>query len=164
MEATGEPRDIWFVSTYGRVIASTEESEGRLSALEVSGERGTMPPLHVHRTDDELFHVIEGELTAYVGDEVVRLDPGESAFAPRDISHTYRVESDGAHWLTVGAPGGLERYFLAIGRPAESDGPPPEPVAPDLDAVKRWSSRRARRTAFASPTAACWRTRPRSAS
>jgi hypothetical protein len=47
MEATGEPRDIWFVSTYGRVIASTEESEGRLSALEVSGGRGTMAPLHV---------------------------------------------------------------------------------------------------------------------
>ena len=41
-----------------------------------------------------------------------------TGFAPRDVPHTYRVESDGARWLTVGAPGGLDRYFLAIGRPA----------------------------------------------
>ena len=113
------------MSTYGKVIASADETDGRLSVLEVSGGRGTMPPLHVHRTDDEVFHVIEGELTAYVGDAVVHLGSGDTGFAPRDVPHTYRVESDGARWLTVGAPGGLDRYFLAIGRPAGGDGPRP---------------------------------------
>jgi quercetin dioxygenase-like cupin family protein len=135
MSTTEQHREIWFVSTYGRVIASTDETEGRLSVLEVSGGRGTMPPLHVHRTDAEVFHVIEGEMTVYVGDGVVRLGAGETAYAPRDVPHTYRVESDGARWLTIGAPGGLEQYFLAIGRPAGAEGPPPEPIAPDLDAA-----------------------------
>jgi len=135
MTTTEEHRAIWFVSTYGKVIASADETDGRLSVLEVSGGRGTMPPLHVHRTDDEVFHVIEGELTAYVGDAVVHLGSGDTGFAPRDVPHTYRVESDGARWLTVGAPGGLDRYFLAIGRPAGGDGPPPEPIAPDVDAA-----------------------------
>ena len=118
MTTTEEHRAIWFVSTYGKVIASADETDGRLSVLEVSGGRATMPPLHVHRTDDEVFHVIEGELTAYVGDAVVHLGSGDTGFAPRDVPHTYRVESDGARWLTVGAPGGLDPYFLAIGRPA----------------------------------------------
>jgi quercetin dioxygenase-like cupin family protein len=135
MSTTEQPREIWFVSTYGRVIASTGDTDGRLSALEVSGARGTMPPLHVHRTDDELFHVIDGEITVYVGESVERLGAGDTAFAPRDIPHTYRVESDGARWLTIGAPGGLERYFLAIGQPAGAEGPPPEPIAPDIEAA-----------------------------
>ena len=132
MTTTEDAREIWFVGNHCRVIASAGETEGRMTLLEVSGGHGQMPPLHVHRTDDEAFHVIEGELTAYIGDTIVRLGPG---FAPRHIPHTYRVESDGARWLTIGAPGGLDRYFLAIGRPAEADGLPPEPIAPDVDAA-----------------------------
>jgi quercetin dioxygenase-like cupin family protein len=128
-------RAIWFVDSYGKVIVSADETDGRMSVVEVSGAHGQMPPLHVHRTDDEVFHVIEGELTIYVGAQVVRVGPGETAFAPRDVPHTYRVESDGARWLGIGAPGGLDRYFLAIGRPAGGEGIPPEPIAPDLDAA-----------------------------
>jgi quercetin dioxygenase-like cupin family protein len=135
MSTTEQHREIWFVDTHGRVIASADETGNRLSVLEISGGQGTMPPLHVHRTDEEVFHVIEGEMTVYVGDEVVRLRAGETAYAPRDVPHTYRVESDGARWLAIGVPGGLERYFLAIGRPAGGEGPPPEPIAPDLAAA-----------------------------
>jgi quercetin dioxygenase-like cupin family protein len=135
MSTVEEHRAIWFVGAYGKVIVSADETDGRMTLLEVSGRQGQMPPLHVHRTDDEAFHVIEGELTAYIGNEVVRLGPGDTGFAPRDVPHTYRVESDGARWLTIGAPGGLDRYFLAIGRPAGGDGPPSEPIAPDVDAA-----------------------------
>ena len=135
MSTITETRSIWFVDSYGRVIVSADESEGRLSVVEVSGARGQMPPLHVHRTDDEVFHVIEGEITVWNGGETVRLRAGDTAFAPRDVPHTYRVESDGARWLAIGSPGGLDRYFAAIGRPAESDGPPPAATAPDLEAA-----------------------------
>ena len=135
MRTIEENRAIWFVSMYGKVIVSADESEGRMSVLEVSGAQGQMPPLHVHRTDDEVFHVIDGELTVYVGAEAVRVGAGDTAFAPRGVPHTYRVESDGGRWLTIGAPGGLDRYLLAIGRPAGGDGLPPEPIAPDVDAA-----------------------------
>jgi quercetin dioxygenase-like cupin family protein len=134
MTTTEAARAIWF-GNHGRVIVSADDSEGRVTVLEVSGRKGQMPPLHVHRTDDEVFHVIEGELTAYVGDKIVRVGAGETAFAPRDVPHTYRVESDGGRWLTIAAPAGLDRYFLAIGRPAGGDGPPPDPIPPDLDAA-----------------------------
>ena len=136
MSTITETRSIWFVDSYGRVIVSADESEGRLSVVEVSGARGQMPPLHVHRTDDEVFHVIEGEITVWNGGETVRLRAGDTAFAPRDVPHTYRVESDGARWLAIGSPGGLDRYFAAIGRPAESDGLPPAATAPDLEAAE----------------------------
>jgi quercetin dioxygenase-like cupin family protein len=135
MSTIEETRSIWFVDSHGRVIVSADDSEGRLSVVEVSGAHGQMPPLHVHRTDDEVFHVIEGEITVWTGAEVVRLGPGDTAFAARGVPHTYRVESDGARWLAIGSPAGLDRYFMAIGQPAETDGPPPEPIAPDLDAA-----------------------------
>jgi len=135
MNTIGETRSIWFVDSHGTVHVSADETDGRISVVEVSAVKGQMPPLHVHRTDDEVFHVIEGELTLYVGGEVVRVGAGETAFAPRDVPHTYRVESDGARWLGIGAPGGLDRFFLAIGRPAGGEGPPPEPIAPDLEAA-----------------------------
>ena len=135
MNTIGETRSIWFVDSHGTVHVSADETDGRISVVEVSAVKGQMPPLHVHRTDDEVFHVIEGELTLYVGGEVARVGAGETAFAPRDVPHTYRVESDGARWLGIGAPGGLDRFFLAIGRPAGGEGPPPEPIAPDLDAA-----------------------------
>jgi quercetin dioxygenase-like cupin family protein len=136
MSTITEPRSIWFVDSYGRVIVSADESEGRLSVVEVSGARGQMPPLHVHRTDDEVFHVIEGEITVWNGGETVRLRAGDTAFAPRDVPHTYRVESDGARWLAIGSPGGLDCYFAAIGRPAGSDRVPPATIAPDLEAAE----------------------------
>jgi len=135
MNTIGETRSIWFVDSHGTVLVSADETDGRISVVEVSAVKGQMPPLHAHRTDDEVFHVIEGELTLYAGDEVLRVGAGETAFAPRDVPHTYRVESDGARWLGIGAPGGLDRFFLAIGRPAGGEGPPPEPIAPDLDAA-----------------------------
>ncbi len=136
MSTITDTRSIWFVDSCGRVIVSADDSKGRMSVVEVSGARGQMPPLHVHRTDDEVFHVIEGELTVYVGPKVVHLAAGDTAFAPRDIPHTYRVESDGGRWLAVGSPGGLDRYFAAIGQPAEADGLPPVAIAPDLESAE----------------------------
>jgi quercetin dioxygenase-like cupin family protein len=131
MSTTSDSRSIWFVDTRGDVLVSAAESGDRLSVVEVSGAHGQMPPLHVHHTDDELFHVIEGELTVYVGDAAERLGAGDTGFAPRGVPHTYRVESDGGRWLAVGSPGGLDRYFMAIGQPAADAGLPPEPIAPD---------------------------------
>ena len=55
-----------------------------------------MPPLHVHRRDDETFYVLEGELTLFVPGEQIVLGPGQAALAPRDVPHAYRVESDEA--------------------------------------------------------------------
>ena len=96
MSTITDTRSIWFVDSCGRVIVSADDSKGRMSVVEVSGARGQMPPLHVHRTDDEVFHVIEGELTVYVGPKVVHLAAGDTAFAPRDIPTPIGSKATGA--------------------------------------------------------------------
>jgi len=136
MSTTVATKEIWFVDTRAEILVSSEETEGRLSVVEVTGACGGMPPLHVHHTDDEVFHMIEGELTLFVGAEVVRLQPGETALAPRGIPHAYRIESEaGARVLVSSSPGGFDRYVAAIGVPAEGPGLPPEPIAPNIESA-----------------------------
>ncbi len=46
-------------------------------------------PMHLHRSDDEAWYVLEGTLRVQVGDEVVEARAGSSVFVPRGTRHTY---------------------------------------------------------------------------
>ena len=86
---------------------------------------GEMPPLHVHAAD-ESFHVFEGSLTVYFGEDAVRLEAGETLVAPAGIAHTYRAESAKARVLTMSRVESAARYddFLrAVARPGDSGAP-----------------------------------------
>jgi hypothetical protein len=92
-----------------------------------------MPPLHVHRAEDETFVVLDGELTLYVGDEVRRLVRSDVAHAPMDVPHTFRVESETARWVVAVSPAGFERFVAEVGEPATEAVLPESPVMPDPD-------------------------------
>ena len=47
-------------------------------------------PLHVHRDEDELFYVLEGEHAFRVGDDEHTVGPGGLVFAPRGVPHAQR--------------------------------------------------------------------------
>jgi quercetin dioxygenase-like cupin family protein len=42
------------------------DSGGRLAVVEAEGRRGDMPPLHVHRREEEAFYVLEGQLSLHL--------------------------------------------------------------------------------------------------
>jgi quercetin dioxygenase-like cupin family protein len=46
--------------------------------------------LHVHRRDDEAWHVLEGTLQFEFMDESVEATPGNTVFVPAGVPHTYR--------------------------------------------------------------------------
>jgi mannose-6-phosphate isomerase-like protein (cupin superfamily) len=104
---------------------------GRAVAIQRVAERaGLMPPLH-RRDEDERYRVLEGELTFYVGDEVVRAGAGEVVVAPRGVRRTFRVESEWARWLVVTRVRSAERFEdfgRALARPA-AGWPSPDEVA-----------------------------------
>jgi hypothetical protein len=98
------------------------------------------PPLHLHRTEDEVFHVLEGEFRVKLRDEEHRVGPGEILVAPKGVPHTYRVESaQGGRCLTITVRGDFERFVRAMSRPAQRPGlpvPAGPPSADDIAALK----------------------------
>jgi mannose-6-phosphate isomerase-like protein (cupin superfamily) len=88
---SGRTQPLWFIDNLVHIHVDGATSGGALALLDERGRRGNMPPLHVHRRDDETFYVLEGELTLFVAGEQIVLGPGQAALAPRDVPHAYRV-------------------------------------------------------------------------
>jgi quercetin dioxygenase-like cupin family protein len=111
-------RSIWFRGALITVHADSSDTNGKFALLEVSGCPGGEPPLHVHENEDEMFYVLEGRLHAVRGGEEITLDPGDSAFLPRRVPHTFKVVSSFARAIVYVTPGGFEGYFRELGEPA----------------------------------------------
>jgi quercetin dioxygenase-like cupin family protein len=75
---------------------------------------GGMPPLHVHHTHDEGFYILEGTVTLFMPGREIALAPGDFAFAPRGIPHTYRVGDQPARWLVTSTPAGFEQFVAQV--------------------------------------------------
>lgn len=41
--------------------------------------------MHIHTRETEYIYVLDGELTAYVGDETLTAQPGGFVFMPRNV-------------------------------------------------------------------------------
>jgi quercetin dioxygenase-like cupin family protein len=136
---------LWFLNHRVTVHVGHDQGEDGISVLESHAPYGDSAPLHVHRTEDELFHVLEGELRMRADDADVRIGAGESILAPKGVAHTYRVESpDGARWLVVTTRGDFERFVRSLSRPAERPGlPSPQgPPTPEQEEALAVAARR----------------------
>src|SRR5215471_2761069 len=112
---------LWFIDGLVQIHVSGEETEGRYSLLENHVPQGDMPPLHVHHDEDEVFHVLDGEVTLFLPGQEVALTAGETFRAPRGIPHTYRVESSTARLLVFCAPARFEGFVRAVSEPAPAE-------------------------------------------
>ena len=66
--------------------------------------RGSGPAtLHVHHSDDEAWHVLDGELTFRYADRTETVGPGTTVFVPAGVAHTYTA-GPGARYLIVLTP------------------------------------------------------------
>ncbi len=91
---------------------------------------GVMPPLYVH-AENESYYVVEGEITFYVGDEIVHARAGDAVPVAGGLERTFRVTSEGARWLVATRARSYRRYddfARALARPAAS-WPSPEEEA-----------------------------------
>jgi mannose-6-phosphate isomerase-like protein (cupin superfamily) len=125
---------LWFLNTLATVRVPHDGSEDGISLIERLAPLGESPPLHFHRREDEVFHVLDGELRVRAGDGEVHVGAGQAILAPRGVPHTYRVESaGGARWLVVTQRGDFERFMRALSRPAERpELPAPQgPMSPE---------------------------------
>jgi quercetin dioxygenase-like cupin family protein len=132
----GEGEALWFMGCLAVVKSSSETTGGRVAVIEHLASQGAGSPLHVHHREDEWFYVIDGELTFWVGGEVIDAPAGSFVFGPRDVPHTFVVASPEARFLLVTEPAGFEGFMRALAEPARSLTIPPAPDGPpDMAAV-----------------------------
>ena len=134
----GEGESLWFLGTHTSMKASAGTTAGRVSVIEHLAPRGAGSPLHVHTREDEWFYVIEGELTFWVGGQVIDAPAGSFVYGPREIPHTFLVSSETARFLLVTEPGGFSEFVRAFAEPADAVViPPPATEPPDVAAMSR---------------------------
>ena len=121
----GEGEALWFFGALAIVKASSETTAGRVTVIEHLAPQGGGPPVHVHHREDEWFHIIEGELTFWIGGKIIKASTGSFVYGPRDIPHTFVVTSSQARSLVVTEPAGFEKFMRALGEPAAAHTIPP---------------------------------------
>ena len=129
---------LWFLGILATIKASAHSTAGRVAVIEHLAPRGSGSPLHVHHREDEWFYVVDGELTFWVGGQVITAPAGSFVYGPRDIPHTFTVSSDTARFLLVAEPAGFENFMRALSEPAaQLVIPPPATEPPDVEAMTR---------------------------
>ena len=84
-------------------------------------------PLHKHLYEDESFFVVSGIFEITVGDKTTIGGPGTYAYGPRNVPHQWtNMGSNRGRLLNVYTPGGIDKFFLAVGIPIHSSTEQPQ--------------------------------------
>jgi quercetin dioxygenase-like cupin family protein len=111
--------------------------EGRFALIEFLLPHNASPPLHTH-PQDESYVVLDGELTLQAGDERFELREGDAAVVPKEVAHTFRVDSETARVLVLSTPAGIEGFVVEGGVPATRPTlPPPDVPRPEPEEMER---------------------------
>ncbi|WOD43489.1 cupin domain-containing protein [Hwangdonia lutea] len=86
-------------------------------------EPGVGIPSHIHTKEDEIFRVIKGQVEIMVDGKTTVLNEGDIAYAPKNISHSWKVVgTEKAKMMTSAFPAGIEHMFSELAK--LPDGPP----------------------------------------
>ena len=134
---------LWFLDTLVAFPVGHDDGADGISVMESRARRGDSPPYHIHRTEDEVFHLLDGEMVLFVDGATQRVRAGETRLAPKGVPHTYRVVSESARWLVTTTNGDFERFVRAASRPASRAGLPESgpPSADEQAALAELSAR-----------------------
>jgi len=73
-----------------------EESGGDWAVVEWRVRAGDDPPIHTHTREDETIYVLDGAITAFVGDERIEVEAGSYAALPKDVPRPDRARRGSA--------------------------------------------------------------------
>ena len=74
------------------------------------------PARHLHHDQEEWFYVVEGDFIMEVGQEAIRLNPGDSLLAPRAVPHVWAFVGDtkGRILIAFMPAGKMEAFFRKV--------------------------------------------------
>ena len=82
------------------------------------------PPLHVHHSQEETIHVLDGRFKVQIGDETFRCAEGGFAYLPSGVPHAFlNLTDEPAEVVVVYTPGGGHCFYEELG-PLTRNGAP----------------------------------------
>lgn len=106
------PERSWPGSDRTRFLATTHETAGRYSFLDIDVPIGGGPPPHIHQTADEWFYVLQGNPVVHVDDRAFTLAEGDFVHIPMGTTHWFEVLDAPVRVLAGYSPAGEELAFL----------------------------------------------------
>lgn len=113
-------------------LAMGQETNAHHALIKIKVERGAEPPKHTHTREDESYYILKGSIRYTIGDDVITVNEGEYVYLPKNVPHSFNVQSDEAEVLMWLSPAGLEQWFWDNSTPAANgqalalpEGPPP---------------------------------------
>jgi len=122
-----EGEAVWLQGGLCFIKASSEQTGDQFCLSEQLMPRGMSTPVHIQPDEDEMFYVLDGQMTFYLDGDLLPGAKGTLVCIPRGAAHGFRVESETARFLVLNTPSGHERWFRAAGEPAGSLELPTEP-------------------------------------
>ena len=118
-------RSVWYNGQLMTFLATAEDTQGKFALIEAVARRGNDPPPHIHHREEETFYVLEGEMTFSVGGQTIKATPGTMVCLPRDVAHSFVIDSEQLRMLILLTPAGLEGWFKEFSVPAPAMTLPP---------------------------------------
>lgn len=92
----------WFLNALHILMARNES----YSLIHLIAPLGFETPYHIHRTEDEAFYVLDGEITVVCDGKKMVLRAGAYIFLPRGVPHGFRCSEKSSRVLIHVIPGG----------------------------------------------------------
>src|SRR5215472_10876274 len=118
-------RSVWYSGQLMTFLATAEDTQGKFALIEAVARRGNDPPPHIHHREEETFYLLEGEMTFSVGGQTIQATPGTMVCLPRDVAHSFVIDSEQVRMLILLTPAGFEGWFKEFSVPAEAMTLPP---------------------------------------
>lgn len=125
----------WYIGHLMSLLVSSKQTDGKYALLRATERKGLEPPPHTHTREDETFLILEGEVIYTVGNDTFNAKAGDVMFLPKNIQHSFKVQTETLETLMLLTPGGFENYFIEMSIPAKEVQLPPMPTSPP-DIVK----------------------------
>ncbi len=120
----------WYIGHLMSLLVTSKDTAGRYALLRATERRGLEPPPHTHTKEDEAFLILDGQVVYTVGNETYHAKEGDVMVLPKNIQHSFKIQSEKLETLILLTPGGLENYFVEMSQPAEELQLPPMPQGP----------------------------------
>jgi quercetin dioxygenase-like cupin family protein len=107
----------WWLGSLTLNKVTRASTDGNLDIVDHRVPAGYAPPPHIHRDQDEIFYVIDGQFAVRCGDDHWQAGPGSLVFLPRGVAHGFTLSDDApGRTLLINAPAGFADLISELGQ------------------------------------------------